>query len=122
MSTPLIDELVFAKASVGYAVEAPNNGRDWQGSNYFVTTNGARSWRKIAIGPHPYNFGIVTTSQYVYALTAECPTKGAQCGHFALRRAALGSSTWTTVSIPLALLEAAQCRTSPLLATGPACG
>ena len=103
--TPLIDDLEFANASVGYAVEAPNNGRNWQGSTYFVTTNGARTWRKVAVGPHPYNFGIVTTSRYVYALTAECPSKGPECGHFALRRAALGGTTWTTVSMPSTLLK-----------------
>ena len=51
--TPVIDELTFANASVGYAVEAPNNGSRWQGSSYFGTTNGARSWHKVTIGPHP---------------------------------------------------------------------
>jgi hypothetical protein len=103
--TPVIDELTFANASVGYAVEAPNNGSRWQGSSYFGTTNGARSWHKVTIGPHPYNFGVVTTHRYVYALTAECPTKGAQCGHFALRRAEVGTDAWTTLAIPPTLLE-----------------
>jgi hypothetical protein len=102
---PLIDEMTFATASIGYAVEAPNNGRNWQSSSYFLTTNGARSWHKVTVGTHPYNFGVVATSQYVYALTADCATKGPGCDHFSLRRAPVGSGAWTRLTIPPTLLE-----------------
>ncbi|HEY1762917.1 MAG TPA: hypothetical protein VGG17_10020 [Acidimicrobiales bacterium] len=103
--TPLIDEMTFVNASIGYAVEAPNNGRNWQSSHYFLTTNGAHSWRRVTISPRVYNFGVVVTNRYVYALTAECATKGPPCDHFALHRAPVGSGAWTRLTIPPTLLE-----------------
>ena len=97
--TPVIDELAFVSPSVGYAVEAPNNGPEWLSATYFLTTNGAKTWRRIDVAPHVYSFGLATSQHYVYTITADCLSKGA-CSKFVLRRAAVGTSTWTTVTMP----------------------
>jgi hypothetical protein len=97
--TPVIAQLAFVNPSVGYAVEAPNSGPVWLSAKYFLTTNGAKSWRQINIAPHVYSFGLAISQHYVYAITADC-SQTALCTRYVLRRAVVGTSTWTTVKMP----------------------
>jgi hypothetical protein len=71
----------------------------WLTAKYFLTTNGAKSWRQINIAPHVYSFGLAISQHYVYAMTAECP-QTATCSHYVLHRSAVGTGTWTTVKMP----------------------
>ena len=104
MNVPPISGLFFANPNVGYAEEYASTGTKWATSALFATFNGGRTWRAVAITPHPSIYGFAASSRYFYALTEECTAKG-QCSDDELSRSRVGTSKWTQLSIPPAIRE-----------------
>lgn len=94
-----INQLVFATPSDGYLVEYAGVGRVSTIDTVFATTDGGRTWLREQLLPRSQTLAMATTSRYVYALTAACPTKG-PCPQLHLLRSPVGSSSWTAIAIP----------------------
>ncbi len=89
-STSYIDTLRFVTPLDGFAFGIRSSAPFW------ATTDGGASWRKIDLGRI---LAFASSGGYAYAVTASCDQNG-RCSHAALRRSPVGSSSWSTLSIP----------------------
>ncbi len=99
MNVPQVAGLYFANPNDGYVEEYTSTGTKWATSSLFATFNGGRTWRSVAITPHPSIYGFATSSRFFYALTEECTAKG-MCSDNELSRSRVGTTKWTPMSIP----------------------
>lgn len=86
-----LGQVVFANVNDGYATVGNDSP-----STLYVTTNGARTWRRVM---HAKNLSItvVTTSQAVFVTSVTCTPRTIVCSQFTTRRAPLASNHWVTL-------------------------
>jgi hypothetical protein len=94
-----LEQLVFASAQVGYALEAKGNG-----NILFATFNGGRTWKK-ELEPKGSTalLGLTVTSHMLYAVTSHCakqPNGNEGCTDYQLQRASLAVKHWSSSAIP----------------------
>lgn len=94
-----VDALVFANRLDGYAIEGSPTDPD---SVVYATTDGARSWRLVSLGPDANVFTMIARSGRFFAVVVRCagPDGRQTCDDYRLARSQAGSTTWTEVAIP----------------------
>jgi hypothetical protein len=89
-----LQEIVFATPLIGYAVEGST-----EPEFLWVTTNGARTWHKVALPDDGLIYGLTTTGPHLYALIIEHHGIGPCCTRFHLDHADLSATNWSGVSV-----------------------
>ena len=86
-----LDHVVFANAMDGYATVGATSP-----STLYVTTNGARTWRRVL---HAKNLtiSVVATSREIFMTSVTCKPRSIVCGQFTTRRASLAAKDWVTL-------------------------
>jgi photosystem II stability/assembly factor-like uncharacterized protein len=97
-TTGSIDTLRFASPLVGYAFNAQSFPRaDAPSDRIWETTDGAAHWRRLTIEDVR---AFATANGFLYLITASC--RFGVCHGLDLRRAPLGTTTWTSTPLPVA--------------------
>ncbi|MHB8246566.1 MAG: hypothetical protein ACYDGN_14700 [Acidimicrobiales bacterium] len=95
-----VNSLVFANRADGYALESdPANPLE---TKVYATTDGARTWHRVAFASHTSIYRMVSSSKEFYAILVRCSgsTTSETCDESRLGRSKLGSRTWSSVAIP----------------------
>ncbi len=83
-------KLIFANESDGYA----EVGKAYP-LKLYVTFDGARTWRQVALPSKSDLLNLDVTSNLVYATTAQCPVKNGNCTTYRVWRSSLTVHHWT---------------------------
>ena len=91
MAGTTLDQVVFANTKDGYATVGATSP-----STLYVTTNGARTWRRVL---HAKNLriSVVATSREIFVTTVTCKPRSIVCGQFTTWRASLAATNWVTL-------------------------
>jgi hypothetical protein len=99
-----LDQLVFANAQVGFALEGDVNGEGVPNGNaLYATYNGARTWTKV---PEPVDgplSRIAVTSNTLYGVTMHCVKRAngeEGCTNYRLVHTSLSVKHWASSAIP----------------------
>jgi hypothetical protein len=111
--TGTLDDLVFATASVGFAlIGTPGATR------LYGTVDGARTWRRWTVTVPGVAESIATTAASVYLEVAYCAVTVPYCQNFRLASSPLTSDRWTSTRIPVSATSAAGSFFGPVAAYG----
>ncbi len=94
-----LSQLTFANATDGYAALNGSRSLLW-----YVTTNGAESWRRIAVAPGQSIVELEATGGALYAVVAHCVKRFA-CSNYRIARSPLAANRWTYSALPAALSQ-----------------
>jgi hypothetical protein len=98
------DQIVFANARVGFALEVKVNGKGIDtGSVLFATRDGARSWKKVREPAGDFLSSIATGTNTLYGVTTKCskqPDGNEGCLDYRLVHTSLEMSRWSSTPIP----------------------
>lgn len=87
-----LNRLVFSNERDGFALVGPSQDDE----ALYVTTDGARTWRRDQPAAGETVVAITATPSSLYATTARCGTaSGASCSRYELARRSLSASRWT---------------------------
>ena len=86
-----LDHVVFANLNDGYATVG-----GYSPSALYVTTNGARTWRKVMYAKD-LSIAVVATSREIFVTSVTCRPRTTICGQFTTRRASLAAQHWVTL-------------------------
>ena len=86
-----LDRIVFANVDDGYATVGTNSP-----SSLYVTTNGARTWRRV-MRAKDLSISIAVTSSELFVTTVTCQPRSIVCSQFTTRRASLAATQWVTL-------------------------
>jgi len=89
-----LSQLIFANATVGYASLEVSNSFAW-----YVTTNGARSWRREGTVHGETIVQIAPTHHQLFAVIAHCVRKYA-CTSYRIARSPLTANKWIVETLP----------------------
>ena len=87
-----IDTLRFVTPLDGFAFGIQSSTPSW------ATTDGGTTWKKTDLGEI---LAFASSSGYVYAVTASSCDKYGKCSNLALKRLRVGTSTWSTITLPV---------------------
>jgi hypothetical protein len=90
-STQRVDRVVFANAQDGYATIG-----NYFPSTLYMTTNGARSWRKVMSG-HDMTYEVTTTANGLLVSSVQCVPRTDNCGQYTVRRGSLAATHWVAL-------------------------
>jgi hypothetical protein len=86
-----LDHVVFANANDGYATVG-----NYSPSALYVTTNGARTWRRV-MHAKDLTISVVATSSEIFVTSVTCQPRSIVCGQYTTRRASLTAKEWVTL-------------------------
>ena len=86
-----LDRIVFANALDGYATTGASSP-----STLYVTTDGARTWRRV-MHASDLSISVVATSDEIFVTTYTCRRPAIACGQYTTRRASLTARSWVTL-------------------------
>jgi photosystem II stability/assembly factor-like uncharacterized protein len=86
-----LDQLIFATPKYGYALVGA-----YSESSMYVTTNGARTWRKVISDPDTFTT-LVATSNEIYVTSVRCKPRSIECGQTTVRRSSFSAKHWVTL-------------------------
>jgi hypothetical protein len=86
-----LDDVVFANANDGYATVG-----NYSPSALYVTTNGARTWRRV-MHAKDLSISVVVTSSEIFVTSVTCQPRTIVCGQYTTRRASLAAHDWVTL-------------------------
>ncbi len=92
-----LSQLVFANSLDGYAALSGLRSFEW-----YVTTNGAMSWRRVRFAPGVSLTQLVATGRELYGVVAHCARRYV-CTDYRLARSSLDANQWTFSPLPAAL-------------------
>jgi hypothetical protein len=88
--------LSFANEKDGFALV---------GSDYpvrlYVTSNGARTWRRVTIGSGETPLGMATTASAIYLIVGTCSKNGESCHGYRVMHSPLSANRWTSSAMPI---------------------
>jgi hypothetical protein len=96
-----LDELVFANALVGYALEG-GDGVD-NAASLYATFNGARSWTKVQTPAGQQLSRLAASTSAVYAVMMHCAKQSdgnVACTNYRLVHSSLSATHWTASPLP----------------------
>jgi hypothetical protein len=103
-STGNLRQLVFANQRDGYILLYPPKVNQLFPNYMFVTTDGARTWRRASIGRNESILAVDVTQQFLYSEVAHC-TAAYTCTNYLLARSSSTALKWTETPLPLDLLR-----------------
>ncbi|MHB1210486.1 MAG: beta propeller repeat protein [Acidimicrobiales bacterium] len=86
-----LDHVVFANANDGYATVGT-----YSPSALYVTTNGARTWRRV-MRAKDLVISVAVTSSEIFVTSVSCHPRSLVCGQYTTRRASLKANDWFTL-------------------------
>jgi hypothetical protein len=86
-----LDHVVFANVNDGYATVGSHSP-----SALYVTTNGARTWRRVMYAKD-LSIAVMATSREIFVTSVTCQPRTIICGQFTTRRASLTAQHWVTL-------------------------
>jgi photosystem II stability/assembly factor-like uncharacterized protein len=92
--TGSLEELLFANALDGYALEGDATDR-----TLYATFDGARSWQRVVMPGGHTVFDMAASDGRFIAIAPRCPG-AANCDHYELATAPIGSPRWSARPIP----------------------
>ncbi|HVA53928.1 MAG TPA: hypothetical protein VNF05_10505 [Acidimicrobiales bacterium] len=87
--------LVFATSMVGYALVGESLP-----ARLYETGDGARTWRRVTIGPGESILGLTVSPSSIYVVTAHCSPSGDACRRYLVSRSTLRARAWTSTTLP----------------------
>jgi hypothetical protein len=86
--------MVFATAKIGYILEGNSEAQQ-----LFITTNGARTWRRVTTPHDDTIWGLTATGAHLYAMFLHCSAPNG-CSSIELVHANLRAKKWSGVTLP----------------------
>jgi hypothetical protein len=99
-----LDQLVFANARVGYALEGADGGEGVNnGTTLYATFNGARTWRKVPMPTRGDLSRIAVSSHMLYGVIMHCAKQSdgnVGCTKYRLVHTSLAVTHWSSAALP----------------------